>query len=275
MANVLKIEKQIAIIAALAEGNCIRSIERMSGVHRDTIMRLGVKIGKGCARVFDAAVRDLNSTEIQIDEIWGFVAKKQRNVTENDDASYGDVWTFCAIDPDSKLVASYKVGKRTGTTANAFVTDLASRLKNRIQLSSDGLAAYVEAVEQGFGSDVDYGQIVKSYEGENDKTPQRRYSPAKLVSIDKRVIAGNPVEGLVSTSYVERLNCTTRHHVKRLARLTLAFSKKFENFEAAVSLNFAYYNFVRTHNSLKMTPAMAAGITNRYWSVADLVEMSQ
>lgn len=272
MANVLPREKQIAVIAALAEGSCIRSIERITGIHRDSIMRLGVRVGKGCAQIMNEKMRNLDCAEIQVDEIWGFVYCKNRNVKPEDDPTRGDVWTFTAIDPDTKVVPCYKVGKRDGATATAFVTDLASRLKNRIQLSSDGLAAYVAAVEEGFGADVDYGQIVKSYEGSDDKTPQRRYSPSKLVSIDKRVIAGNPNEAIISTSYNERLNATTRHHMKRLARLTLAFSKKFENFEAAVGLNFAYYNFCLNHRSLRMTPAMAAGVASTQWTVADLLE---
>lgn len=275
MANNLKREQQIAVIAALAEGSCIRSIERMTGVHRDSIMRLGVRVGQGCARIMDEKMRNLDCYEIQVDEIWGFIGKKQKNVTEADDPTMGDVWTFTAIDADTKIVPCYKVGKRDGKTATAFVVDLASRLSNRVQLSSDGLAAYVEAVEEGFGADVDYGQIVKHYEStSDDKKPQRRYSPARLVSVSKHSIVGNPNENLISTSYNERLNCTTRHHVKRLARLTLAFSKKFENFEAAVGLNFLYYNFVRNHTSLRMTPAMAAGIANTHWTVADMLEMT-
>lgn len=272
MANILSRDKQIAIIAALAEGSCIRSQERITGVHRDSIMRLGVKVGQACTRVMSEKMQNLNSTEIQIDEVWGFVNKKQRNVTADDDPTFGDVWTFTAIDPDTKIVPCFKVGKRDGATANAFVTDLASRLKNRIQLSSDGLASYVAAVEAGFGSEVDYGQIVKSYES-GDANAQRRYSPAKLVSIDKRIIVGNPNEGIISTSYNERMNLTTRHHVKRLARLTPAFSKKFENFEAAVGLSFMYYNFCLNHRSLRMTPAMAAGIATTQWTVSDMLEV--
>ncbi|MGE0103531.1 MAG: IS1 family transposase [Blastocatellales bacterium] len=218
-------------------------------------------------------MQNLDCAEIQIDELWGFINKKQRNVAADDDPTFGDVWTFTAVCADTKIVPCFKVGKRDGATATAFVTDLASRMKNRIQLSSDGLAAYVAAVEEGFGCDVDYGQIVKSYEAGEDN-PQRRYSPAKLVSIDKRVIAGEPNMVVISTSYNERLNGTTRHHMKRLARLTLAFSKKFENFEAAVGLNFLYYNFALNHRSLRMTPAMAAGVASTQWTVADIVEMT-
>jgi IS1 family transposase len=273
MPNILKKEKQIAIIAALAEAMAIRQVERMTGIFRDTIMNYGVRVGQGCARFMDEKMRGLDCQEIQIDEIWGFIGKKQRNLTPDDEYTKGDVWTFCAIDSDTKIVPSYRIGKRDAQTANAFVTDLASRMTNRIQLSSDGLPAYGEAVEQGFGSEVDYGQIVKSYETA-ETSPQRRYSPAKLVRVTKSHIIGKPNPNLISTSYIERLNGTTRHHVKRLARLTLAFSKKLENFEAAVGLHFAYYNFVKTHRSLKCTPAMAAGVERSFLTVADLVEMT-
>lgn len=163
MVNVLSKDKQITAIAALAEGSSIRSIERMTGIHRDTIMRLGVRIGKGCARLLDEKMRGLTCNRIQVDEIWGFIGKKDRNITPEDDRELGSVWTFCAIDSDSKIVPSYKVGRRDAITANAFMFDLASRLRNRIQLSSDGLPSYLEAVEFAFGSDVDFSQVVKSY----------------------------------------------------------------------------------------------------------------
>jgi IS1 family transposase len=274
MPNVLKTEKQIAVIAGLAEGMAIRQLERVTGIHRDTIMRLGVRVGKGCARVMDEKMRDLNCTNIQVDELWGFVSKKQRNVTPEDKGQAGDVWTWCAVDADTKLVPSYKVGKRDAATAKAFMNDLAGRLKNRVQLTSDGLSQYVDAVEESFGADVDYGRIVKTYAVTETKAPQRRYSPPELINVYKDVVTGNPDDALISTSYVERLNLTTRHHMKRLARLTLAFSKKLENFEAAVGLHFAYYNFVKNHRTLRMTPAMAAGVERDFWTVADLVEMT-
>jgi IS1 family transposase len=275
MPNMLKTEKKIAIISALAEGMAIRQVERMTGVFRDTIMNYGVKVGQGCARIMDEKMRNLDCRNIQVDEIWGFVQKKKKNIKETDDPyKVGDAWTFCAIDADSKLVPSYKVGKRDAITANAFINDLAGRLKNRIQLSSDALPAYIEAVEQGFGADVDYGQVVKTYERDETNTPERRYSPNKLVKIHTQVIMGDPLPPFISTSYVERVNLTTRHHMRRLTRLTIAFSKKMENFEAAVSLHFAYYNFVKSHSSLKCTPAMAAGVEKSFWTVADLVEMT-
>lgn len=271
MANVLPKDKQIAAISALAEGSSIRSIERMTGVHRDTIMRLGVKIGQGCTALMDAKMRDLSCTRLELDEIWGFVGKKDKNVRLDEPRPVGNVWTFCAIDAETKLVPAFRVGDRDIATAKAFVSDIASRMRTRVQISTDGLRAYVEAIESAFGSEVDFAQIVKTY-GHEVVTDNRRYSAPEFVSSEKKVITGNPNERLISTSYVERLNATTRLHMRRLTRLTLAFSKKRENFEAAVGLHFAYYNFVKRHNTLRCTPAMAAGIERGFWSVGDLVE---
>ena len=270
MANVLNTDKQIAIIAALAEGSSIRDIERMTGVHRDTIMRLGVKVGQGCTRLMDKEMRELDCGRLEMDEIWGFVGKKDRNVKPGD-IDKGSVWTFCAIDAETKLVPAFKVGDRDSATADAFMQDVAGRMKNRLQISTDGLNAYVAAIEKAFGGDVDYAQIVKTY-GAQEVNGVRRYSPPEFVSCEKKVINGLPKCDLISTSYVERLNATTRHHMRRLTRLTLAFSKKLENFEAAVGLHFAYYNFVKRHNTLRCTPAMAAGVTSSFWKVGDLVE---
>ena len=272
MANVLSAEKQTAIIAALAEGSSIRSIERITGVHRDTIMRLGVRVGKGCEMLMDSKMQDLGCNYLQLDEVWGFIGKKERHCSVDDNPELGDVWTFCAIDSETKLVPSFKCGKRTHETANAFVQDIANRVRNRVQISTDALGAYGEAVERAFGADVDYGQIVKVYTHDAAQHPERKYSAPHFASAYRRPIAGNPEMEFVSTSHVERLNATTRLHVKRLSRLTLAFSKKFENFQAAVGLHFAYYNFVLRHNSLRCTPAMAAGIERDFWSVGDLVE---
>lgn len=272
MANVLSTEKQIAIIACLAEGNGIRSIERMTGVHRDTIMRLGVRVGQGCARVMSEKMRNLPCADIQLDEIWGFVGKKQRHLTATDEATKGDVWTWVAMDRETKAVPCFKVGKRTAEHANEFVGDLSSRLKNRVQISTDGLKAYADAIERAFGTDVDYGSIVKTYASVESTTPERRYSAPEVVDITKYIVMGDPNEARISTSHVERLNATTRLYMKRLNRLTLAFSKKLENFEAAVGLHFASYNFVKRHSSIRMTPAMALGIEKDFWSYADLVE---
>jgi IS1 family transposase len=272
MANVLDKYKQAAVIGALAEGSAIRQIERMTGVHRDTIMRLGVRVGQGCAALLDRKMRDLSCEHLQLDEIWGFIGKKERHVRPEDDPQYGDVWTFCAIDSDTKLVPSFRVGKRDSATANAFVSDVASRLRNRVQVSSDALKAYVEAVEVAFGCEVDYAQIIKTYVADDSQIPERKYSPPEIVITEKRPIIGQPDMDLASTSYIERLNGTTRLHMRRLTRLTYAFSKKLENFKAAVALHFAYYNLVKKHITLRMTPAMAAGIERDFWTVENLLE---
>ena len=271
MANVLNTDKRIAVIGALAEGSSIRSIERITGVHRDTIMRLGVKVGKGCASVMDSKMRNLPCRRLEMDEIWGFVGKKDRNVRIGDDAAMGSVWTFCAIDAETKLVPAFKVGDRSVATAKAFVQDVADRMAYRVQISTDGLNAYVAAMESAFGGQVDYAQIIKTY-GREETTDNRRYSAPEFVSSEKIIHVGNPDVRLISTSYIERLNATTRLHMRRLTRLTLAFSKKRENFEAAVALHFAYYNFVKRHNTLRCTPAMAAGVASSFWTVGDLVE---
>jgi IS1 family transposase len=270
MANVLNTDKQIAVIAALAEGSSIRAIERMTGVHRDTVMRLGVKVGQGCTAMMDRTMRDLPCTRLEMDEIWGFVGKKEGRVQPGDDPQLGSVWTWCAIDADTKLVPAFTIGNRDDKTAISFVENVASRMRNRMQISTDGLRAYRDAIEQTLGAEVDYGQIIKVYGTE--EMPNRRYSPPEVISSEKIIVTGSPNVDLISTSYVERLNATTRLHMRRLTRLTLAFSKKRENFEAAVGLHFAYYNFVKRHNTLRCTPAMAAGVTPGFWSVGDLVE---
>ena len=275
MSYILSPEKQTAVITALAEGNSIRSIERMTGIHRDTVMRLGVRMGEGCAAVMDSTMRNLNCSLIQMDEIWGFVGKKNKNANDAErHAGLGDVWTWVAIDVESRMVPAYLVGKRDGYHADTFVSDLASRLNSRVQLSSDGLSAYDDAVERGFGASVDYGQVVKVY-GAADVADQRRYSPAKLVSVTKKAVAGNPDAALISTSYIERQNLTMRMHMRRLTRLTNGFSKKIENFRAAAGLHFGYYNFVRVHKSLRCTPAMAGGVTDHIWTVPELMEAAK
>lgn len=271
MANILSREKQVRIISALAEDASIRAIERMTGVHRDTVMRLGVRVGEGCRRILDRIMRNLVCEQLQLDEIWGFIRKKQKNARPGE-ADAGDVWTFVAIDAKSKAVPCFKVGKRDSETAKAFVCDLSDRLANRVQISTDALAAYVDAVEEGFGGNVDYGQIVKSYESEKPLPASSRYSPPSMVSVSKTIINGNPEPWNISTSYIERQNLTLRMHCRRLTRLTLSFSKKLENFEAAVGLHFAYYNLVKIHRSIRMSPAMAIKATDRLWSVEDLIE---
>jgi IS1 family transposase len=236
------------------------------------VMRLGLKIGQGCTALMDAKMRNLECTRLEMDEIWGDVGK---HVRPGEDPQFGNVWTFCAIDADTKLVPAFHVaGDRSETAASAFVSDAAGRMKNRLQVSIDGLQAYVAAIEEAFGKhNVDYGQIVKTYGTEESVETQRRYSAPKIEKSEKKAVFGYPDWDFVSTgSYIERLNATTRLHMNRLARLTHAFSKKRENFEAAVGLHFAYYNFVRRHDTLRCTPAMAAGVEPSFWSVGDLVE---
>lgn len=273
MANHLKRKKQEMAIHCLLEGMSVRSTERMTGVHRDTILRLMCRVGNGCEKMMDQTLRGLDCKRIQVDEIWGFVGKKQRHLRAGDDPRrLGDTWTFVGIDADTKLVPSYMVGKRTAECAQAFMIDLASRLNNRIQLSSDALSAYVEAVDLSFGTDVDYGQVVKFYEAE--PIGPGRYNPPKVVDVRKDVYMGNPDEENMSTSFVERQNLTMRMSMRRLTRLTNAFSKKLDNLKAAVSLHFAYYNFARIHKTLRVTPAMEAGVDNRVWTIGDLVDCS-
>jgi IS1 family transposase len=272
MANILSTEKQAAVVSALAEGNSIRSIERMTGIHRDTIMRLGVRVGETCQQILDQKMRGLNCSRIEVDEIWGFIGKKRRNAGIADRAQgLGDVWTFMGIDPETKLIPSFIVGQRDRYHAHWFMEDLASRLNNRIQLSTDGLDKYRDAVENAFGAVIDYGQIVKEYSTPSGQEVQRRYSPGELRAVHKTPMTGAPNPAYICTSYIERANLTMRLHCKRLARLTLGFSKKLENFKAAIALNLAYYNLVKTHGSLRCTPAMAAGVESSAWTVSDLV----
>lgn len=270
MPNVLPFEKQTAVIGALCEGASIRSVERMTGVHRDTVMRLGARVGAACERLMDETMRELPCAKIEMDEIWGFIGKKQRNLLPGDAPEMGDVWTWVAIDPESKAVPVFHVGKRDETDAQVFVEQVALRMKDRIQLSADGLHAYPKAVENAFGSDVDFSVIVKTFRTDSSG----RYVPSVAHQpIVRETVCGTPFKGC--TSYVERQNLTMRHHMKRLARLTLGFSKKLENFKAATALHFAYYNFVKVHSSIRCTPALALGVSSRLWTVSDLVDLSR
>jgi IS1 family transposase len=258
----------------MVEGSSIQSTERMTGVHRDTIMRLIVRVGNACEKILDSTMRNLSCKDIEVDEVWSFVGKKQRHFTVQDDPNLvGDFYTFIALDPTTKLVPTYRVGKRDLRNAQAFISDLSSRLTNRIQLSSDKLKAYVESVETVFGADIDYGQIVKSYEAE--PAGSGRYSPPKMVSVEKEYIIGNPDPDRICTSYVERQNLTVRMQIRRFTRLTNAFSKKLENLKAAVALHFCHYNFVRVHSTLRCTPAMQAGITDRVWEIGEILDQSK
>lgn len=269
--NRVPLARRTQVVNCLVEGNSIRSTERMTDTHRDTICRLLVEVGAGCAKLMDEQMRGLSCRRLQVDEIWAFVQKKQRYVTAMDDTRrVGDQWTFVALDADTKLVPTWRVGKRDLRTATAFLSDLSDRLANRVQLSSDALTAYVDATERAFGTEVDYGQVVKAYEAE--PIGPGRYSPPRVVKAERTVIAGHPDQDHISTSFIERQNLTMRMSMRRFTRLTNAFSKKVENLRAAVALHFAHYNMVRVHKTLRMTPAMAAGVSNRLWSVEELVE---
>lgn len=271
--NRLSMEQRTQAIGCLVEGSSIRSVERMTGIHRDTIMRLMVNVGNACDQFMRDQMTDLSCRRIQVDEIWTYVGKKQRFVTKRDNPRrVGDMWTFVALDADSKLVPTYRVGKRDLPTATAFMSDLSGRLMNRVQLSSDAMSSYVDATERAFGANVDYAQIVKVYEAE--PIGPGRYSPPRVVSTERSYFMGHPDPRHVSTSFVERQNLTMRMNMRRFTRLTNAFSKKVENLRAAVALHFAHYNFVRMHQSVRTTPAMAAGVTKRLWKLEELVELA-
>jgi IS1 family transposase len=269
--NRLPLARRTQVINCLVEGNSIRSTERMTDTHRDTIMRLMVEVGEGCAKLADEQMRDLTCRRIQCDEIWSFVKVKQAHIKPGTERTkIGDQWTFVAIDADTKLVPSYLVGKRTRANAITFMNDLSGRLSNRVQISSDALRSYVDAVEEAFGADVDYGQIVKFYDAE--PIGAGRYSPPQVTGAVRTVITGAPDQAHISTSFVERQNLTMRMSMRRLTRLTNAFSKKFENLQAVTALHFAHYNLVRLHKTLRVTPAMAARVTNRLWPLEELVD---
>lgn len=271
MANKLAFEKKVTVISLLAEGSSIRAIERITGVNQNTIMSLGRRVGEACKKIMDEKMRGLACKQIQVDEIWGFIGAKRKNAVRA--GAYGDVWTFIALDSETKLIPSFIVGKRDMYHARTFMEDLAGRLSRRVQLSTDALNAYPEAVERGFGSEVDYAQLVKTYAVTNlNKDAASRYSPAEVVKTERTVITGMPDISRVTTSHVEKQNHTLRMHCRRLTRLTNAFSKKFENFEAAVALNFAYYNFCKSHLAIRCTPAMEAGIEKSQWTVAELIQ---
>ena len=271
--NKLTPEARAKILHLLCEGMSIRAITRLTGASKNTVAKLLIDAGKACAAYHDANVRDVKAARVQVDEIWSFTYAKQKNVATAKDApeGAGDTWTWTAIDADSKLIVSYLVGGRDAEYAVAFLQDLADRVAGRFQLTSDGLNAYIGAVEDAFGIDIDYAQIVKIY-GASISAPGR-YSPADCNGIRKRTVQGRPDVDHVSTSYVERQNLTMRMHMRRFTRLTNAFSKKVENHAHAVALHMMYYNFVRIHKTLRVTPAMAAGVTERLWEISDIAKL--
>jgi len=270
--NRLRKEQQIRVVAALVEGNSLRSTSRMTGVARNTVTALLLDLAEGCAGYHDRHVRNLKVRRLQCDEIWNFVGAKAKNATPEKKAEgWGDTWTWTALDADTKLCVSYLVGGRDFSWANEFVHDCASRISNRVQITTDGHKAYLEAVESAFGADIDYAQLQKIYGAPTDN--ETRYSPAHCIGCDMKVVSGNPDPKHVSTSYVERQNLSMRMSIRRFTRLTNAFSKKVENHAAAVALWFMYYNLCRVHQTLRVTPAMEAGISTHVWTIEELVSL--
>lgn len=272
--NRLSSEQRASVISCLIEGCSIRSTVRMTGIAKKTVMRLLVEVGAVCASYQDRVFRNLKCERMQVDECWQFVYCKEKHKTpaiaaKNPGA--GDAWLWAAIDADTKLVPCWLVGPRTPQAARDFIEDLAGRLTKRIQLTTDGLKMYVRAVDKAFAEDVDYAMLVKVYGIPNDG--EKRYSPAKCLGCESYVLTGTPDPKHMSTSYVERHNLSVRMTNRRFTRLTNAFSKKMENHAAAVALGYFAYNFIKIHRTLRMTPAMAAGVTDRLWEVSDLVAL--
>ena len=274
MANKLPLATRVQILSLLCEGSSMRSISRVADVSINTVSKLLIDAGEACAAFHDEHVRGVKAKRIQVDEIWSFTYAKQKNVASAKAApeGAGDTWTWTALDADSKLIVSHFVGGRDGECAKWFMQDVADRLANRVQLTSDGHRAYLEAVEGAFGADVDYAQLIKLY-GNAPDAFKGRYSPAECTGIKKVPIEGKPDKAHVSTSYVERQNLTMRMHMRRFTRLTNAFSKKFESHAHMVALYAVWYNFVRQHKTLRTSPAMAAGISDRLWDMNDIVAL--
>jgi IS1 family transposase len=268
--NTLTKDERIRVVAALVEGNSIRSTSRMTGVARNTVTKLLVDLGTACMKFHDANVRNVKVRRLQCDEIWSYVGAKAKNVSaEKKEIGWGDVWTWVGIDADTKLVVSYLVGGRGADWAMDFMQDAASRIRGRVQITTDGHKAYLEAVEGAFGMDCDYAQLHKIYGASLEN--EARYSPAVCIGCDMKTVSGNPDPKHVSTSFVERQNLTMRMGMRRFTRLTNGFSKKIENHAHAVALHFMYCNFVRIHQTLRVTPAMEAGLSHSPWTLENLV----
>jgi IS1 family transposase len=273
--NKLPIEKRVQIIKLLVEGNGLRATSRITDIHRTTIMKLLADVGKACMKFHDEKVVNVTSRRIQCDEIWSFVYAKEKNKPANME-DVGDVWTWVGIDADSKLVVSWHVADRSPYAANDFMRDLAARLKNRVQPTTDGLKCYLDAVYNAFDLDIDFAQLVKMYGGsEGTNSQEKKYSPAECTGCKKTWVSGQPDDMHISTSYVERQNLTMRMHMRRFTRLTNAFSKKIENHCYAIALHFVYYNFVKIHQTLRVPPAMEAGLIKRLMTIEDIVRLSE
>ncbi|QQR85739.1 MAG: DDE-type integrase/transposase/recombinase [Flavobacteriales bacterium] len=272
--NRLPLAKQVQIISMLVEGSSLRSTSRVCDVSINTVIKLLVDVGRACEKFHDETVRKVTVKNLQCDEIWSFVYAKQKNVTDDMEAA-GDVWTWTALDSDTKLMVSWFVGARDAHAAYEFLTDVRSRVdRTRMQLTSDGHSAYVSAVDAVFGQYIDFAQLVKIYGHVEGKGNEKRYSPAECTGTKTRIITGRPDETKISTSHVERQNLTIRMGCRRFTRLTNAFGKKFENHCLALALHFVHYNFCRIHKTLRVTPAMEAGLTNDVMSIEDIVKLT-
>jgi hypothetical protein len=274
MANVLSMAKKTAVISALVEGCSVRATSRMTGVCKQAILKLLGEVGQACAEFQDATLKNIKAERVQVDEIWSFCYCKQKNLTPEIAGRQiaGDVWTFASIDADSKLVISWLVGRRDAGFAADFLRDVEGRLANRVQLTTDGHKMDLHAVPSAFGNDVDYAQLVKVYG--NDPEGQKRYSPAQCLGTEKKSVIGEPDARFISTGYIERQNLTMRMQMRRFTRLTNAFSKKIENHIHQVALFYMWYNFARIHQTLRVTPAMQAGISSHLWSIGEIVALA-
>lgn len=270
--NKLPIEKRTHIISLLVEGMSMRSVTRITGCSKNTVAKLLVDVGRVCIQFHNEKVVGVAAKRIQCDEIWSFVYSKEKNVPEEMEGRAGDVWTWTGIDADSKLIVGWLVGDRSAETATVFMKDLAGRLSSRVQLTTDGYKSYLDAIDAAFTGEVDFAQLVKIYGGDNQK--ERKYSPAQYVGAKKTPISGSPDQKHISTSFVERQNLTMRMHMRRFTRLTNAFSKKIENHNYAIALHFVYYNFCKIHKTLRVTPAMEAGLTKDLMEISHIVKLT-
>ena len=273
--NKLTTADRVRVIAALVEGMSIRATVRMTGVAKNTIVKLLADLGEACQRYHDEHVRNLKTKRVQSDEIWSFVGAKQKNVAADKQKEFGrgDVWTWTAIDADSKLIICWHLGRRDVGHAKEFMFDLADRLAERIQLTTDGLRSYPDAVYRAFGNDIDYTMLIKIYGPSGDRSGAARYSPPECIGVKHEPFSGTPDPKHISTSYVERQNLTMRMSMRRFTRLTNAFSKKLDNLRHNVALHFMHYNFCRIHQTIRVTPAMEAGLANHVWEIEELVAL--
>jgi IS1 family transposase len=273
--NKLPLEKRVQILSMLCEGSSMWSISRVADVSINTVAKLLKDAGEACAAFHFDTVRNVSAKRVQCDEIWSFCYAKQKNVPQAKAAPFGagNVWTWTALDSDSKMILSWMVGSRDAETANFFMDDLSQRLANPVQLTTDGHSVYLDAVAGAFGDDVDYAMLVKIYGEDPLPGPERKYSPGECIGARKEPKIGEPDPRHISTSHVERSNLSMRMHMRRFTRLPNAFSKKIDQHIAALSLYFVFYNFVRTHKAHKLSPAMAAGVSDRLWSMGDIVAL--